>query len=94
MRLSRWSVILGLLFGVGIMFRIERWDFYRARKCYDCFDIFGVPFSWYYWEGGLFGIGHILWFGVLGNLVIGLMAGLTLALGLEMLWRKIIPSPH
>jgi hypothetical protein len=91
MRLNRWPAAIGVLVWVGFFSAINCREYFREAMCADCRFPRGVPFA-YYREDALFGGAGIVWHGLVGDVVTGLIGAVVAAWLLDSAWSRIGPQ--
>lgn len=79
---------VGFIAGFIIFILVTHYIDRRNRGvCFDCAESFGVPFTYLVTGGQLFSE-RIVWAGVLGNLVIAVLVGLTVGYFVQVLFAR------
>jgi hypothetical protein len=60
--------------------------------CFDCYYSYGVPFKMW-GSGGFVGITEIFWFGLIANILIGIIFSIGLGSVFQKVRRIIKPKP-
>jgi hypothetical protein len=87
----RWPAVIGALIFLGLLSATNYREFFREANCADCRFPHGVPFA-YYREDAFYGGAGIVWVGLVGDILIGLIGAAVAVWLIDRAWRRIRPQ--